>query len=477
MPGRSIILNGLLSILWIWVVTAFATAADQPSVLILLADDLRPDAIGAMGNLDVRTPHLDALISRGTTFTRAYCMGSGSGAVCAPSRAMLLTGRHRFQLPSDFVVPWGKASEESAPPMLPERFRAAGWRTFGTGKWHQRREDFHRSFDEGDAIFFGGMGPHTGLKVHTFDPTGVYDASKAEPMEAFSSTGFADATIDFIQRQGSSDEPFFAWVAFTAPHDPRTPPAGIREGLDDSKITLPPNMLPRHPFDNGELEIRDEKLEAWPRTPGAIRRHLGEYYGMIEQLDGQVGRILDALQQSGRADDTIVLFLSDHGLGMGSHGLLGKQNLYEHSSRAPMVIAGPGIAPGTQRDQLLYLHDIVPWLYERAGIEAPVKLHALNPSKHSRESLVLNYRDIQRSLVEERWKLIVYPKVGLVQLFDLEADPHEQFNLAGTNEHAERVHHMRAALIKEMADTGDTASIPMDLEPAPDQPNPSSPVP
>ena len=125
----------------------------------------------------------------------------------------------------------------------------------------------------------------------------------------------------------------------------------------------------------------------------------------------------------------------------------------------------------------LYLHDMVPWLYQQAGITSPDDLHAMNPDEHSRESLVLNYRDIQRSLVEERWKLIVYPKVGLVQLFDLEADPHEQYNLAGSDEHAGRVHHMRAALIKEMAATGDTASIPMDLVPAPDQPDPSNPVP
>lgn len=467
-----ITMNCLLSILWVSLLATVSAAADRPNVVILLADDLRPDAITAMGNPDVRTPHIDALVARGVTFTRAYCMGSGSGAVCAPSRAMLLTGHHRFELPSDFVVPWGEASEQEVPTMLPEHFRAAGWRTFATGKWHQKRKHFHRSFDEGGSIFFGGMGPHTGLKVHAFDPTGTYEASAAEPMDAFSSTGFADAAIEFIERQDSSDQPFFAWVSFTAPHDPRTPPAGIREGLDDSKITLPPNVLPRHPFDNGELEIRDEKLETWPRTPEALRRHLGEYYGMIEQLDAQVGRIVAAIDRSGKAEDTIVVFLSDHGLGMGSHGLLGKQNLYEHSSRAPMVIAGPGIAPGTKRDQLVYLHDVVPWLYEQAGISIPEKLHARNPDAKPRESLVLNYRDIQRSIVEEQWKLIVYPKAGLVQLFDLQTDPHEQHNLAGLPEHAQRVERMRTALSSRMAGLEDTSAIPEHLVAAPDHPEP-----
>ena len=463
----------LLNTFVLLLLSSASLADERPNVLILLADDLRPDAIGALGNPDVNTPNLDALVERGTTFTRAYCMGGNSGAVCAPSRAMLLSGRHRFQLPQDFLVPWGKVTGEPVPPLLPERFRAAGWRTFATGKWHQRKPHFQQCFDEGDAIFFGGMGPHTGLKVHTYDPDGAYPKSAANPMEAFSSTGFADATIEFIDRQSRSDQPFFAWVSFTAPHDPRTPPADIRARIDDDALTLPPNVLPQHPFDNGELEIRDEKLEAWPRTPAALRRHLGDYYGMIEQLDQQVGRILKALEASGEADNTIVVFLADHGLGMGSHGLLGKQNLYEHSAGAPVILAGRGFDTAERPSQLIYLHDLVPLLYQRAGVDAPDDLHGRSPDKTVRSDLVLNYRNLQRALVEERWKLIAYPRpkadITLLQLYDLRNDPHELRNLAGDTAQEERVARMLATLRTRMAELGDTVALPANTEPAPQE--------
>ncbi|MCH2161093.1 MAG: sulfatase-like hydrolase/transferase [Phycisphaerales bacterium] len=459
--------------LWMLLISGMTWAEDRPNVLILLADDLRPDAIGALGNPDVNTPNLDAMVKRGTTYTRAYCMGGNSGAVCAPSRAMLLSGQDRFQLPVDFLVPWGKATGEPVPPLLPERFREAGWRTFATGKWHQRRNHFQGCFDEGDAIFFGGMGPHTGLKVHEYDPNGVYPKSAAKPMDEFSSTGFADATIDFINTQSKKDQPFFAWVSFTAPHDPRTPPVEIRNRIDDDALTLPPNVLPRHPFDNGELEIRDEKLEAWPRTPEALRRHLGDYYGMIEQLDEQVGRILEALEASGEADNTIVVFLADHGLGMGSHGLLGKQNLYEHSAGAPVILAGKGFNTAERNAQLVYLHDLVPLLYQRTGVDAPENLHGWNPDKRVRNELVLNYRDLQRALVEERWKLIVYPRpksdTTLVQLFDLENDPHELRNLAGNPAQEKRVTTMLAKLRTRMDELGDELVLPAAIEPAPQE--------
>ncbi|MEE2907256.1 MAG: sulfatase-like hydrolase/transferase [Planctomycetota bacterium] len=445
---------------------AAVMAAERSNVLVLIADDLRPDAIGANGNPDVKTPNIDLLMQRGRSYDRAYCMGSNSGAVCAPSRAMLLTGRSRFVIPQDVLVPWGPATGTPAPPMLPEIFRAQGWRTFATGKWHQRRPHFSRCFDDGDAIFFGGMGPHEGLKVYAFDPEGEYPKDDHVAMTAFSSTGFADAAITFLHENANSTDPFFAWVAFTAPHDPRTPPSGIRSGYDDSSLTLPANVLPEHPFDNGEMTIRDEKLEAWPRTPEALRRHLGDYYGMIEQMDAQIGRILESLEASGQADNTIVVFLADHGLGMGSHGLLGKQNLYEHSAGAPLVVAGPGIKPAQRRSNLVYLHDVVPWLLDQADLEHPSGLHARNLETGAREALVLHYRDGQRALVEDRWKLIVYPQAGLVQLFDLKNDPYEQRNLA--SEAPERVERMRQDLVSGMREVGDQLELPSELLPAPD---------
>ena len=200
---------------------AVASASfSQPNVLVLIADDQRPDAIHALGNEQIITPNLDRLVGEGSTFTRAYCRGSDSGAVCAPSRAMLLTGRDYLHVPKPFRIPWSGDAESRGradAPLLPEVFREAGYDTFATGKWHNGRPSFAASFTHGDEIFFGGMGSHTELKVHDFDASGTYDSP--HQLEAFSSEAFATSAIEFIESR-EDDGPFFAWVSFTAPHDP-----------------------------------------------------------------------------------------------------------------------------------------------------------------------------------------------------------------------------------------------------------------
>ncbi len=206
---------------------------------------------------------------------------------------------------------------------------------------------------------------------------------------------------------------------------------------------LPSNFLPRHPFDNGALEIRDEQLAPWPRTPEVVRRHLSEYYAAIEHLDAQVGRILDALAASGQAGKTLVVFTSDHGLAIGSHGLFGKQNLYDHSMHSPLIMAGPGIPQGRRIDALCYLLDIFPTLGELARVPGPdgSEGQSLAPILAGRKqtvrgSIFTAYADTQRTVRDERWKLIVYPKVDQKQLFDLRDDPGEVQDLAEDPNHA-----------------------------------------
>lgn len=435
----------------------------QPNVLILLADDQRPDAIHALGNEQIITPNLDRLVREGSAFTRAYCRGSDSGAVCAPSRAMLLTGRDYLHVPRPFRTPWSgdaAARGRTDTPLLPEVFRDAGYDTFATGKWHNGRPSFQASFTHGDEIFFGGMGSHTELKVHDFDPAGKYDAP--HQLEAFSSEAFATATIEFIESRQAGDAPFFAWVSFTAPHDPRTPPDQVRALYDEQAIDLPANFLVEHPFDNGELVIRDEQLAPTPRTPERIQREIADYYAMITHMDAEIGRILDALDDAGLDDDTIVVFLADHGLAVGSHGLLGKQNLYEHSMGAPMVFRGPGIPAGERFDQLVYLHDLYPTLCDLAEIRTPgsvtsssaaMLLGGMEGAYVERDEIVLGYRNVQRAIVTDRWKLIVYPKADRIQVFDLDADPHELRDLA--RDEPARTRRLFDRLVERLGDGGD----------------------
>ena len=261
------------------------------------------------------------------------------------------------------------------------------------------------------------------------------DPVKAAVTGTHSTELFGGAAVEFLESLG--DEPFFAWVAFTAPHDPRQPPAGYRERFVGREPPPPANFLPEHPFDNGELEVRDEKLLGWPRTREAISRELADYYSCIEGMDAQIARIVTALSAQGRLDDTVILFTSDHGLAIGSHGLLGKQNLYEHSMRPPAVIAGPGVPAGVRTSGLCYLSDLVATVGALAGVAPPAdsECRSLLPMLRGevpavRQDLLLAYRGVQRALVTPTWKLIEYPAAGRTQLFDLSKDPDELVDLA-----------------------------------------------
>ncbi|MGE4614277.1 MAG: sulfatase-like hydrolase/transferase [Planctomycetota bacterium] len=419
-------------------------AKSPPNILWIVSDDQRADTIAAQGNASILTPSLDRLARQGISFNSAYCMGSTSGAVCAPSRYMMMTGRSLHRLPGNvFNIPESEVT-------LPQRLREAGWNTFFTGKWHNGKAAYQRSFGGGAEIFFGGMGSHTKLMVHDHQPDGKYPDSKRHPLPAFSSTAFADAAIRFIEEQAIIEEqvsdgrnnPFFACVFFTAPHDPRTPPTKFLSMYPAEKMPLPANFLPEHPFDNGELKIRDEKLAPFPRTPEVVKEQLAAYYAMISQMDAQVGRIIDALQKTGLAENTMVVFTSDHGLAVGSHGLMGKQNLYEHSTRVPLLIVGPGIEAGSVCEQPVYLHDLVPTIADWARIDAPEfsegksLVGLLNgTSEQGRESIYTAYKKVQRALRVGRWKLIHYPAIGRTQLFDLQNDPQETTDLSDHPDH------------------------------------------
>ncbi|MDE0959381.1 MAG: sulfatase-like hydrolase/transferase [Planctomycetota bacterium] len=429
----------LLVVLIFTTVELLAVEEDPPpNILWIVSDDQRADTIAALGNATIKTPTLDRLVRQGISFQHAYCMGSTSVAVCAPSRYMMMTGRSLHRLPGNiYNIPVDEVT-------LPQKLRQGGWKTFFTGKWHSGKAAFARSFSDGGEIFFGGMGSHTRLQVHDYQPDGKYSDEDRHPLPGFSSTTFADAAIKFIEEQeSSSDEtPFLACVFFTAPHDPRTPPQKFQQMYPPSRMKLPTNFLPAHPFDNGELRVRDEKLAPFPRTPQVVKEHLGLYYGMISQMDEQIGRVLDALEKSGLAKNTLVIFTSDHGLAVGSHGLLGKQNLYEHSMRVPMVIQGPGIEAGRESDQPIYLHDLVATISEAAGIDPPESSEGrsflgtiLGHPKEARKQIYTAYKGVQRAIRHHNWKLIRYPAVDRTQLFDLDQDPYETTDLSGAEEH------------------------------------------
>ena len=448
--------------------------AKQPNILFFFTDDQRFDTLAALGNQEIHTPNLDALVARGTTFRRAHIPGGTISAVCMPSRAMLHSGRTLFhirgegqEIPADHTT-------------MGEAFRAAGYDAFATGKWHNERSAFARSFSHGAEIFFGGMSDHWNVPAYDFDPSGRYDATcpvVRAPREnneveyrrydhihagVHSTDLFVDAATDFLEAR-SAERPFFAYVSLMAPHDPRTMPRRFLEMYDPKGIQLPANFAPQHPFDYGALRIRDELLAAYPREPAEIRRHIGEYYAMISHLDDGLGRLLATLDDRQLLEDTIVVFAGDNGLALGQHGLMGKQNLYEHSIRVPLIFAGPGIRPGEQRDELVYLLDIFPTLCGLVDIPVPssVEGFSLEPvlrgtAGASRDQLYLAHESCIRGITDGRHKLIEYAG-GETQLFDLLEDPCEVDNLALRE--LTKVDAMRSELV-ELGDRWDDRAHP-----------------
>jgi arylsulfatase A-like enzyme len=455
-----------------------AALPERPNILILFSDDQRADALGAYGNPYVRTPALDDLARRGFSFRAAHIMGSHHGAVCAPSRAMLMSGRTLFRVYDDL----------DGVPTLPEVLRQNGYVTFGTGKWHQSREAFARSFSRGGQVFFGGMSDHDAVPLQDLLPDGDFSETRTD---GFSTDLFVNAAIEFLEDHAATtaETPFLAYVAFTAPHDPRTPPGEYRQMYAGAGHPLPPNFMPVHPFHNGWMVGRDEQLAAWPRTPEVVREQIGEYYGLISHLDARVGDLLATLERTGLADRTIVVFTSDNGLALGSHGLLGKQSLYEHSTHVPLIVAGPGIPAGESR-ALVMLYDLFPTIAALSGVEVPEGVEGLDlgglwrgEMTSVRDVIYTAYEDKHRAVSDGRYKLIRYPLLGYEQLFDLARDPYELQSRAEDPDYAEHRARLTALLESQHDALGDphplvveeTASMDFDhasVERAPDQHQP-----
>jgi arylsulfatase A-like enzyme len=299
------------------------------------------------------------------------------------------------------------------------------------------------------------------LKAPTSDllPTGKLTPGKVAPKHLCEEA--TDETLAFLKSRDGK-QPFFAYLAFDGPHDPHIVPEGFPIDYAPASIPLPPNFLPQHPFDNGEMVIRDEQLMKWPRPEADVKTMLAEYYRYISFLDLQVGRVLDAVDASPYAANTIIVFAADSGVARGSHGLIGKQNLYEHSMRVPLIVAGPGIAADQRSEAMCYLFDVMPTLGKLCGIATPPGSNGRefaavlkDPSKPARPFLMFGYKSIQKALSDGRWKLIRYPHVDRTQLFDLQSDPFETKDLSADPAHAERIKAMLAKLAAEMKADGD----------------------
>ena len=460
---------------------ATAVAESRPNIVLLVSDDQRPDTIAALGNPHIKTPHLDDLVRRGLAFTRATC----AHPLCYPSRAELLTG----------CTGWRNGSHSGLKlnpdvPLLPRILKEAGYHTWYVGKWHTAGRPSTVGYEETDGLYAGGGQPLTpgpsptrgaGSKDYVDfrgrPATGYHGwvfqtddkklfAEKGTGLTPNISAEFADAAIRLLSRK--PDTPFFLHVNFTAPHDPRIWPTDYEKMYDASKLPVPANFLPEHPLDHGNARGRDEVLLPFPRTKDDIQQELACYYAVISHLDSQIGRILKALDETGQRENTLVIFTSDHGLAIGSHGLVGKQNMYEHTINVPLVMAGPGIPAGQQTAAQCYLRDLMPTISELAGVKLDQQIDGKSlsgvlrdPANEVHPFVVGCFQDSQRMIREGDWKLIWYPKVKREQLFNVGTDPHELKDLAADPSQGERTRDLRGKLLTWLKEHGDSLAAPM----------------
>jgi len=449
-----------------------ALAADaRPNFLFILVDDQSPFDLKIYNpSSPLDSPNLDRLAARGMVFDGAYHMGAFSGAVCMPSRHMIMSGRTVWHLPP---APWGA---KTCPPALeqqtiPAVFNRAGYATMRTCKQGN-------SYEAANKLF-----------------TVRHDATKRGGTDETGSTWHGDRVMDYLSdRESAKDaKPFLIHYGFSHPHDDRDgrPELLAKYGatnhtdpdnppvLHRQQPSLPENYLVKHPFDNSHADVRDEVAVSgvWMRRDeSSIRNEIGREFACSENIDIQIGRILKKLEAMGELDNTYVIYTADHGMSIGRHGLMGKQNLYQHTWRVPFMVAGPGIKPGTRVEGNIYLLDVLATLCDLAGIPAPETNEGISfkPVLEGKASAV---RDLiygaysggskpgMRCVKKGDWKLIQYEapdrKVAETQLFNLAANPHEFLeehgsddpmhrNLAEDPTHAAKLDEMQALLLAEM---------------------------
>ncbi len=454
------------------------TTSEKPNIVFLFADDMTYTVINALGNNEIQTPNLDRLVNNGTTFTNAYNMGAWNGAVCAASRAMMISGRYIWDA-YEFRKKWGKKDTIHYHQSWGKIMERAGYDTYMTGKWHVdapankvfqnvkhirpgmpgdewdhnkmvrqfnqvvgRKEVNGKLVAAADVMPIGYNRPKDKNDT-SWSPVAPKHGGFWEGGKHWSEVLKEDA-LGFIEEARNKDNPFFMYLAFNAPHDPRQAPQAYIDKYPLENIALPKSWLPEYPnkeaIGNG-VDLRDEALAPFPRTEYAIKKHIQEYYAIITHLDAQIGEILTALAASGKMDNTYIFFTTDHGLAMGKHGLLGKQSLYDHSIRPPLMVMGPDIPQGQKVQNDIYLQDIMATSLELASIDKPeyVDFNSFlaqakgTTTEGNYQAVYGGYIKVQRMIRKDGFKLIFYPKINKLLLFDLKNDPEEMKDLSESN--------------------------------------------
>jgi arylsulfatase A-like enzyme len=406
----------------------------RPNVLLIMTDQQQSIALSCAGNRDVRTPNLDSLAARGTRFTSAYT----TFPLCTPARASLFSGRmpHALDVMNN-NLPLSDAIRERT---LGHLFARAGYDCAYGGKWHVTQ-------------------------------IAMQDGFAFQRISGFDDNALPPAATDFLQTKRS--QPFFLVASFDNPHNicehSRNQPLPWGEvplAAREDCPNLPPNFS-AGPHEPEALRVYAERAGKFRRRPAytadrwRLLRHV--YYRLVEKVDAQIGQILDVLRRTGQADNTLVVFTSDHGDMAGAHELNQKHSLYDESARIPLMLAGPGVAAAHTVDEPVSFLDILPTICDLAAVDAPDDLPGvtLRPAVEQRSFVrdpvvvqsfwadeISSAVSVQaRCLVTRTHKYVVHEWGEYrEQLFDRAADPWELVNLAVESRHRPLLEESRKTL-------------------------------
>jgi arylsulfatase A-like enzyme len=430
----------------------------KPNVLFIAVDDLNDFPFFAHRHPDAKTPNMDRLAARGMVFTSAHCQFP----LCGPSRASLMSG----MLPATLGYEDHMKDEdlqararELGTELLHSYFAQNGYETLAVGKV------CHNHVPKGSVDASGGRGPFNGgtgnLHKHWLQKGTSTDWAMApERDEQLPDHQAASWAVD--QLKAKHDKPFFLMVGFMRPHVPWYVPKKWFDLYDKEKLTLPP-FNPDDLDDVPAIAKRISILKMMPRTADMIktgqwRDILQAYLACVSFADHQIGRVLEALEQSPYRDNTVIVLWSDHGYHMGEKNTFQKQSLWERASHAPLVIAGPQVAAGRRCDRVVSLMDLYPTLVEMCGLRANPKNQGRslvpllqNPAKEWPYPAIIGWLEKSFAVQTERYRYIRYGD-GSEELYDHQNDLKEWTNLAGKPELTPIKKELAAILDKTLKD-------------------------
>jgi arylsulfatase A-like enzyme len=481
---RSALNAGMVRLLLSLCFFTAAVHAAQPNVLLVLCDDLRPDAVGCYGSAHVKTPHIDALAKEGVRMANAFCTTS----LCSPSRASILTGlyAHAHGVTNNF------SELKPSLPQFPALLQKAGYATGYIGKWHMGEDN------DSPRPGFDYFVTHKGQGKY-FDTEFNLNGKERKVVPGYYTTVVTDMALDWLKEQ-RKEKPWCLMLGHKAPHSFYQPEEKYAHSFDSVRVPYPASAFQ---LEDKPAWMKDRlrtwhgiygPLFEWRKTfpddrPEAVtdfENMVHGYWGTVLSVDDSIGRMVSWLNESGAMDNTVIVFMGDNGLLEGEHGMVDKRTAHEPSIRIPMIVKSKALGTAKVIQQQVLTVDVAPSLLELCGLPALEKAHGKSWMKlaqqgdadwrkawlyHYNYEKQFPYTPNVRALRTDRWKYIHYPHGDgqpdrhMAELYDLKADPAESRNLIALPEHQATVEELKALLVKTMGDVDlNEKSDPMPLD-------------